>query len=317
MSQTSSLAAAVTADVADPYTPAPDSGTPIPACPPPGMLPAPLDLTPEELAAFETMCDPLRQKTLEVKACVVSEIHGLMESRYKLGSLVKEVKDHPKVYGGLADVQLASFSGEAGKTVYAEARRLRERYTPERFREIMEAVNPETGARLSYKHLAILLRVEDNAQADKLLEHCVAASWSTKELTDHITKKLKQPGTAPRRAVRHRPKKFMGFIEQMAASGEELPDPVRGGLGGGQALVSAFAEVPPEAMSEDMVTRLTKVGAILKAMAQSAASLANDLQGYSRRAQAILRRRQAGVARATSCESEDNDQDEGGKEGDE
>src|SRR5579872_5546707 len=129
-----------------------------------GTLPAPDGLSFGRKVAFEEMNDPLRRKALEMRELMSSEVEQFLEAEYRLGSLVKEIHDDPKTYGPTSDIKLAKFFGEYGKTKYATARRIRERYEPERFKQLIDARGPD-GHRLEYTHLALLLQVDDD-QAD-------------------------------------------------------------------------------------------------------------------------------------------------------
>ena len=104
-----------------------------------GTLPAPADLTPKELETFELMNDPLRAKVLEIRERMNAEARDILEARYALGSLIVEIHEKPEVYGHMSDIHMAQFFGDGGKTIYAEARRIRERYTPEEFQQILTA----------------------------------------------------------------------------------------------------------------------------------------------------------------------------------
>ena len=183
----------------------------------PGTLPARADFTPKELEAYELMNDPLRAKVLEIRDCMNAEARDILESRYALGSLIVEIHQHPEVYDHMSDIQMAAFFGDGGKTIYAEARRIRERYSPEEFQQILTARNPNTGGRVHYRHLACLLPIEDKAEADKALNLCLSQNWTTRQFEDFIKTSTRGGGkarTGGRRITR--PASFMGFLERRA-----------------------------------------------------------------------------------------------------
>jgi hypothetical protein len=101
------------------------------------------DFNESEIKAFELMNDPLRTKVIEIRHMLSEEPRLLLEHRYKLGETVLEVRKHPEIYGNLSDLHMAAFFGDFGKTIYSEARRICERYPPDRFKVILEARNPE------------------------------------------------------------------------------------------------------------------------------------------------------------------------------
>jgi hypothetical protein len=217
----------------------------------------------------------------------------------------------------MSDIQLAGFFGEAGRTVYAEARRIRERYEPERYQQIMDATNPENGARLSYKHLALLLRVEDNAQADKMLEHCLQSGLSTREFGDFIAKKLKQPGASPR-PLRHRPKNFVGLLEQMSSSADDFQGQFKEAWGSGKVLLDSFDAIPEEKRNEELAAKVKEAEKKLRQAAEDHKFLARELAGLGRNTEeAILRRRQGGKPPAVATVREDDDEDAEADEGNE
>jgi hypothetical protein len=179
-----------TAGTSGPSTEAPYLGAD--TLPFPDHKPAPEDSTSEEAKAREGMNPSLEAKVIQMRSLMRDERSIMLDSRYELGSLVLEVKKDPQTYGAVSDIQLAEFFGDSGKTVCNEARRIRERYSPEEYEKIKNAVNPSNGARISYKHLTVLLRIEKAELAGKMLCDCLKSGWSTKELARQVSKKLKE-----------------------------------------------------------------------------------------------------------------------------
>ncbi|HEX5273054.1 MAG TPA: hypothetical protein VFW33_21300, partial [Gemmataceae bacterium] len=206
----------------DPY-PQPDPlPVPAPDPPPEALLSVPDDLTPDEGRAFEEMRPALRAVVVAMRDLTRDEMVGLLDSRYALGEIVLEIKSDPARYGALSDIQMAAFFGEGNKGALAEARRIRERYPPERFAAIKAAFNPANGARISYSHLAILLRFEDPAQADKALDTCLQEGLGTKELSRYVTKRLRELDGKESRPPRSRPANFVGMVENVTAVTQEF-----------------------------------------------------------------------------------------------
>jgi hypothetical protein len=208
---------------------------------------APEDLTPAELEAFDDMNDALKGAALEMRGLMLDEMTSLLDSRYTLGSIVLEVKKNPETYGAMSDIQLATFFGESSKTVFNEARRICERYSSEEYAKIKQAINPRNGTRLSYKHLAVLLRIEDAKLADKLLNACLQSGWSTRELADHVGKKLKelskQTGAAGRKV---RMATFLGLVENYTSTTQGWQEQYKEVWDEGHALLEAFDKIPEE-----------------------------------------------------------------------
>jgi hypothetical protein len=245
------------------------------------------------------MNDALRAKTLKIRELVGSEIVGLFQSRYELGSIMLDIKEHPETYDGMSDIQLAQFFGESGKTLYAEARRIRERYNPERFAEIVNAVNPQTGARLHYKHLAILLRIEDDKESDKALDACLEAGWSTKELADYVSKKIREAQGGGRRQARSRPASFAGVLEHISANTEEWHRMYQQDWDAGRKLINSFDALPAEKLTADLATRVAEAEDQARAAAEAQAYLAADLARLKQRIDQAVSARQHGSPQAT------------------
>jgi hypothetical protein len=293
-------------------TPDPYPAVPAPAPPPTPCLPAPDDLTQDELAMFEQMNDALRAKTLEMRELARTEIAGLLQSRYELGSIVLKIKNDPATYGPLSDIQLAGFFGESGRTLYAEARRIRERYPPERFAEIVAAVNSQTGARIHYKHLSILLRIESDAEADKTLELCLGASWSTKELADHVAKKIREAQGAQRPRTRSKPTNFLGVVEHIGANNEAWYKTYQEDWGAGQKLFHTFDALPAEQLTASLATKIGEAEEQVQVAAQALAHLARDLAGLKKRTEQAVSTRQQGGPQATAHHDEEDEAEEEG-----
>jgi hypothetical protein len=276
-----------------------------------GTLPAPADLSIEQLAAYEEMNDPLREKTLAIRELLNGEVDQLLESEYKLGTLVKEIHDGPKVYGPTSDFKLAKFFGEFGKTKYATARRLRERYEPERFKELMSARGPG-GHRLEYTHLALLLRVDDD-KADALVNDILAGEWSVKELTSYLKSKAEsKPRTGP-----PRPATFLGLVENIVAVTDQVRKQYQDVWDEGEALPSRFQDLPDEKISAGDVKRVDEAIGLVNDAFEGLKSVAGELAKIKKHMEATLTRRRSGVTTPPEPvedspydDDEDDDEDE-------
>jgi hypothetical protein len=279
-----------------------NSPSPAAASPPParlagpqklGSLPAPADLTPEEERAYDLMNDALRDKAIKIRDCMHGEVRNLMQSRYTLGSHLLDVKQNPQIYGALSDIQLGTFFGDAGKTVYSEARRIRERYSPERFEQLMAACNPENGARISYKHLALLLRVEDTAAADKMLDHILAAGLSTKETTKLLNDKAKKAGDGPGKPkpTREKPTDFQGTLGQLSAFNDDWQEQYRTAWAKGQTLLDGFSALKDEKLTEELAKQVQQVADKCRTVSEDQDALAKELTRIQRQIQDAIGRR--------------------------
>jgi hypothetical protein len=187
--------------------------SPLPACHR-DPAPAPAGPTEDRRAALESMNPALRAVVLEIGRRTDAEQTNLLESRYETGREMLAIEQHPEVYGPASDLQLAAYFGAAsGETALGEARRLAERYPPEKFQQILRARNPETGYRVGLKVLTVLLRIEGDAKADEVLGKAIAGSWSSKELAAYIAGMPRPAGGRRRPPARN----FFEVLEQVAA----------------------------------------------------------------------------------------------------
>jgi hypothetical protein len=287
------------------------------ADPPPASVPVtvPEDLTPAESKAFDEMVPALKAKALEMRSLMLDEMVSLLDSRYTLGSLVMEIKKNPQTYGAMSDIQLAQFFGEGGRSVCSEARHIRERYDPEDYARIKNALNPRNGARISFKHLAILLRIEDAKLADKLLNACLQAGWSTKELSHHVGKKLvelsKQPGGAGRKS---RAVTFLGLVENYTSVTEGWNEQYKEVWDEGRAFLEAFNKIAEEKIDDALVNRLKKALALSEEFEESQGYVGQELRKYIERAEEVIRRRRKGgkaAAKVSQVEESEGEEGEG------
>jgi hypothetical protein len=262
-----------------------------------GTLPAPNDLTLEQAAAYEDMNDPLRQKTLEMRSLMYSQVAHLLESEYQLGSLVLEIHNNPGTYGATSDVKLAKFFGEYGRTKYATARRLRERYEPERFKELMNARGPD-GHQLEYTHLALLLRVDEDT-ADKLANQVLESSWSVNELKSYLASKAQPqklpvpPRTTPR------PKMFSGFVEQVVSHADLCHQAYEESWQEGEAIRNSFNAVPAEKLDEGCRKRVQEATKAAREAAEDLRNIATELEVIEKQITGTLDQRRSGGKRLT------------------
>jgi hypothetical protein len=254
-----------------------------------GTLPAPIDLTEEEQCAFEQMNDPLREAVLKMRDIVRNEQVSLIESRYKLGQLVLEIKDHPEVYGAMSDIQTAAFFGELGKTVYQVARRLAETYTPEEIKMITEQKNPETGHQIRYEHLNTLLRVEDKTVIGEGIAVCLAGSLSTRELAKWVNAQLQQKHEV-KTTRQPRPKTFSGILENIKAVVGQISVQFEEKWGeDGSLITETFKRTPQEKLTKDTIQAIDEVLVNLKEHAKAIKAIADELSAARKRAQYVVK----------------------------
>jgi hypothetical protein len=272
---------------------------------------APEDLTPAEADAFDEMNPALKDMALQMRDLMVDELTNLLDSRYKLGGLVLEIKKNPQTYGAMGDIQLAKFFGESSKTMYNEARRIRERYSPEEYERIKNAINPQNGARISYKHLAVLLRIEDNKLAGKMLDACFQAGWSTKELSHHVGKKLVDMSKKTGGDRKVRAATFLGMIENYTSVTEGWVEQYTDVWEEGRAWLAAFDKIPEEKIDTALVTRLKKARAQAEEFEETQSFVLKEFNKYIDRAEEVIRKRKRGAAQARPSEADDAKGDEG------
>jgi hypothetical protein len=254
-----------------------------------GTLPAPTDLTPEQAQAYEEMNDPLRQKVLEIRDLMESEVKQFLESEYELGSLVLEMHDNPDKYGATSDMKLAKFFGDYGRTKIAYPRRIRERYEPERFKELVNARGPD-GHRLEYSHLVLLLHVDEDT-ADKLANQVLDSRWWVKELKCYLASKTQTTRQSAGPRITPKPSTFFGFMENVAAYAELCLNAYDESWDQGQSILDAFNKVPPESLDENSRKRVQEATKTAREAAEHLQSIAQQLESIEKRIAGTLDQR--------------------------
>jgi hypothetical protein len=289
----------------------------------PELLPAPAGLTPAELEAFGQMNDALRREVVDIKKRLNAEVYDFMKSRYALGQAIVMIRDDPGTYGADSDLKIAAFFGDVGKTVLNEARRIVDRYPPERFRKILEARNPDTGFCLNWRHLGELLRIEDAARADQFLDQAMASGWSTQELRAAVNKSV-AAGGGRKGAGRPKPVTFVGVLENLASTHNGWLDQYENGLAAGRALTDTFAKMDEDKFTPAMFQRLQEVRDVLVKSQESTASLARDLKKLCLEVGQALQKKKPSSATARAkirptvrdTDEDDDDDDDGDDDGD-
>ena len=237
------------------------------------------DLTEQEQMAVDFMKRPLRDVALELRRRTRAEDQALLRERYALGEMFLKVKDNPTVYGGRSGIQMDEFFAGRNLDLLREAGRIRHRYTPERFEQILAARNSVTGFEFSYDHLAILLAIEDDALADEFLNLTFADSWTCAELHRAVAKKLRASKPRSKKMPRSALKTFLGTLENISAvTGEWLRqhDEV---WDKGQKVFDTYCTLPVESQTGALVKRLQE----LRDQAESAAEAQRNLaDGFDR-----------------------------------
>jgi hypothetical protein len=191
---------------------------------------------------------------------------------------------------------MADFFGKLSKTTLGEARRLVERYTPERYKEIMDALSPQNGATVSYKHLTTLLRIEDDKKADTMLTNVLDAGLSTRETAEMVNKALRKAAgsDAPRRKAK--PKTFWGVAENTTAINREWNRTYEEDWGGGEHLVRTFAALTKEQLDNDVIKQLDEMHEISRRAAEAHGFLMSEFARMKKRTQAAIinKKRQGG-----------------------
>jgi hypothetical protein len=238
------------------------------------------------------MNDALREKTLEMRSLMHSEVKQLLESEYQLGTLVLEIHNDPGTYGATSDLKLAKFFGEYGRTKYANARRIRERYEPERFKELVNARGPD-GHRLEYSHLALLLRVDDE-QADALANQVLDSSWSVKELSNYLASKTRTTRQPAGPRTTPKPLSFLGFVAQVASHAVQCSKAYEESWDEGQSIRDAFDKVPAEKLDRDCREEVQETAKAAREAAEHFQSIAGQLEGIDNRIAGAINQRRTG-----------------------
>jgi hypothetical protein len=278
---------------------------------PPAPDPEPPGLTEDRRAALGAMNPALRAKVLEIERRTDSEGKNLLESRYQTGRDMLEIKQNPKVYGATSDLQMAAYFGATyGETVFNEARRLAERYPPDKFKQLLEARNPETGYRVGLKVLTVLLRIEADAEADAVLDKAIAGSWNSRELAAYISR-MARPSN-PRGRRRPRLAGLPGLLENLCALSEQW---LRSNEEDWQALRDGFDALPDARAIAAALAKAREAEAVARKVAESADSLSKELRACRRRAEAALRRAKEGESPDAGGAGGDGGEDDGEDDG--
>ncbi len=251
-------------------------------------------LTADEGAALEMMKKPLREAALEMRRRAREGELALMRERYAMGQQYLTIKGQPQVYGPMSDVQLAEFFG-ADAAVLKEARRLARRYSPEQFEAILAARNPRTGLQVTYQHLVILQRVEDDALAAEALATALADSWTPAQLTRAINRKLNAAAGRLKEPPRPKPDRLPGYLMNVHATTGEWNRQYDEVWERGSAVIDAFDALPPEKIDAALVQRLAECRDQAESAAEAQRSLGRHFESLRARVAEAVSRRQRGA----------------------
>ncbi|HEX8795510.1 MAG TPA: response regulator [Polyangiaceae bacterium] len=104
--------------------------------------------------------------------------------RYRVGTIIAELKAQPEVYGNGAVQLVATALGQDEASLYRHAR-VAERWSPAEFEALMER-RMRDGSAATWSHLVVLATVESKARRQQLLERLLGENLSVRRLEEVV-----------------------------------------------------------------------------------------------------------------------------------
>jgi len=119
-----------------------------------------------------------------VRALMAQVVSDEVRTRYRIGALLRTVKNASETYGDSAIERLAERLDVGADTLYRCAL-VAEHWSAEEMRALILRTN-RRGEPLSWSHLVALTKVASSATRRKLVERALAEAWSVRQLTEHV-----------------------------------------------------------------------------------------------------------------------------------
>jgi hypothetical protein len=242
------------------------------------------------------MARPLQEAALDLLRRARAGDQTFLREFYALGETFLKIKQQPELFGAMSDVQLGQFFDERDLDLFRQARRIRQRYAPERFEEILAARNEKTGFRFTLDHLVVLLQVEDVALADEFLVLALTDSWTPQQLNRAVKKKLRQQaGPNPKTKMSlAKPASLPGLLANIDSVTGDWLEQFDEIWQRGRALGEAYGAIPEEKIDPALVRLLEKQRDQAVSAANAQLELIDEMERLRDRAQDVIRRRRGG-----------------------
>lgn len=170
----------------------------------------------------------LREKVDKIRHCFEDAWRCSILNRYQVAVIIRDIYDdvndnNGSVYGAKAVEAIKKLFGWDDGIIY-QALNVANAFTPEELDNITEMRLPG-GKPLSYSHLVVLARVEDDDRKENLLKQTVKEGWSTRRLADAAEiANGPEPDKPQERRGRPlaKPKDFDAVVDQQAHFAEDF-----------------------------------------------------------------------------------------------
>ncbi len=151
----------------------------------------------------------------EVRAVLSSAEMSVIDSRYKAGKLMVDMRDNHSKHGPKALERMELLIGRDRALIY-NCVRFVEFYSDDDVKELKKLRN-STGAPLTWTHVVHLLVETDKEKHEKAKALCLENSWSSQKLLSYIQASNGGKKSSSAGKPMSRPSSFRGFIEQQLA----------------------------------------------------------------------------------------------------
>jgi hypothetical protein len=173
----------------------------------------------------ERMNAALKAKVEEIQQWFTRECKRSLESRYKLGLLVKPLYDDETEHGskryGERAIETLRLALKWQEDLIPSTLRLVRSYSPAEFKQLTELRN-EAGKPLTWSHVRILVQVGDPSKREDLLQRTLRENWTSDQLTYEYKRLVKQDRPTKRGRSLVRPKDLDGVVRQQATLADEF-----------------------------------------------------------------------------------------------
>jgi hypothetical protein len=225
----------------------------------------------------------LRAKLDWMRGYFEDEWRHSIVGRYQVATLIREIYDDVTerggaVYGAQA-VEAIQKAFHWDDSVIYQALHVADAFTPEQIEAITRMRLPGGGP-LSYSHVAVLSRVEDPRQREKLLKQAVKEGWTTRRLSNAVGEiAAPEPSQPTERRGRPlaRPRDFDAVLDQQASCAREFSDRNdRVWSDPAHSLSAKLEDLDPAGFTQERADRLKRHAEDLAALAEKAQKRAEE-----------------------------------------
>ncbi len=237
----------------------------------------------------------LREKVEWIRGSFADEWRRGLVSRYQVAVVIREIYDDVtdnkgSVYGARAVEAIKKAFGWDDSVVY-QALHVADAFTPEQIEAVTQMRLPG-GRPLSYSHVVVLSRVEDERRREQFLKQTVKEGWTTRKLTSAVDLAASpEPGKPQVRRGRPlaKPRDFDAVLDQQADFAEDFlsrndqvwshPE---------HALSAKVEDLDAADFTPERANRLTRHAEVMSLLAEKAKERADETtRGHARFAQVL------------------------------